>query len=152
EILDAARKELDQLVSILTKEGVHVRRPDPQDHSRRYRSPNWSSTGLYDVMPRDVLLVFANEIVECPMAWRSRYYATSSYRSLLKEYFRAGAKWTAAPKPELSEELYEKEWVDVPCEQGFRSVITEFEPTFDAADFIRCGRDIFVQRSHVTNR
>jgi glycine amidinotransferase len=31
-------------------------------------------------------------------------------------------------------------------------VITEFEPTFDAADFIRCGRDIFVQRSHVTNQ
>ena len=28
-------------------------------------------------------------------------------------------------------------------------VTTEFEPCFDAADFIRAGRDIFVQRSHV---
>uniref|UniRef100_A0A670YEE1 Glycine amidinotransferase n=1 Tax=Pseudonaja textilis TaxID=8673 RepID=A0A670YEE1_PSETE len=30
-------------------------------------------------------------------------------------------------------------------------VTTEFEPCFDAADFIRAGRDIFVQRSQVTN-
>jgi glycine amidinotransferase len=32
-----------------------------------------------------------------------------------------------------------------------RYVTTESEPTFDAADFVRCGRDIFGQRSHVTN-
>lgn len=30
-----------------------------------------------------------------------------------------------------------------------RFVTTEFEPCFDAADFIRAGRDIFVQRSQV---
>jgi glycine amidinotransferase len=152
EIVEAARAELDQLASILTAEGVQVRRPQPQDHSRRYGTPGWTSTGMYDVMPRDVLLVFGKEIIECPMAWRSRYYATSSYRPLLKEYFHAGAKWSAAPKPELSDELYDSEWADSPARREFRSVITEFEPTFDAADFIRCGRDIFVQRSHVTNR
>ena len=28
-------------------------------------------------------------------------------------------------------------------------VTTEFEPCFDAADFMRAGRDIFVQRSQV---
>lgn len=33
-----------------------------------------------------------------------------------------------------------------------RYVTTEFEPVFDAVDFVRCGRDIFVQRSHVTNK
>jgi glycine amidinotransferase len=38
-------------------------------------------------------------------------------------------------------------------EQGerFHSYVTEFEPVFDAADFVRCGRDLFVQRSHATN-
>jgi glycine amidinotransferase len=30
-------------------------------------------------------------------------------------------------------------------------VTTEVEPVFDAADIVRCGRDLFVQRSHVTN-
>ena len=28
---------------------------------------------------------------------------------------------------------------------------TEFEPVFDAAEFTRIGKDIFVQRSQVTN-
>ena len=153
-VVDAANRELEEFVRILIAEGVRVRRPQPQDHSLPYGSPGWTSTGLYDAMPRDVLLVFGNEIIECPMAWRSRYYATSSYRPLLKEYFQAGAKWTAAPKPELPDELYRTRSDDEFPSAGasFRPVITEFEPTFDAADFIRCGRDIFVQRSHVTNR
>ena len=30
-------------------------------------------------------------------------------------------------------------------------VITEREPVFDAADFVRCGRDLFVIKSNVTN-
>jgi glycine amidinotransferase len=30
-------------------------------------------------------------------------------------------------------------------------VINDSEPVFDAADFIRCGKDIFVQKSNVTN-
>lgn len=32
-----------------------------------------------------------------------------------------------------------------------RFVTTEFEPCFDAADFMRAGKDIFAQRSQVTN-
>ena len=35
------------------------------------------------------------------------------------------------------------------AERG-RFVTTEFEPCFDAADFIRAGKDIFVQRSQVS--
>ena len=102
-------------------------------------------------MPRDLLLVVGDQIIEAPMAWRSRYFASSAYRPLLKEYFRAGARWSAGPRPELRDELYVEGWTDQPDDEPFRSVITEFEPTFDAADFIRCGRDIFAQRSHVTN-
>ncbi|GAA4080223.1 hypothetical protein GCM10022233_70520 [Streptomyces shaanxiensis] len=33
-----------------------------------------------------------------------------------------------------------------------RYILTEFEPVFDAADFVRAGRDLFVTRSNVTNR
>lgn len=146
-----ARDELDQLVDILEDFGVRVRRPEPRDHGKPFGAPGWSSTGLYDAMPRDLLLVVGEEIIESPMAWRSRYFASSAYRPLLKEYFRAGAKWTAAPRPELTGELFVEGWTDQPEGEPFRSVITEFEPTFDAADFMRCGRDIFVQRSHVTN-
>ncbi|GLZ00513.1 amidinotransferase [Actinoplanes sp. NBRC 103695] len=147
----AARDELDQLVDILKNQGARVRRPEPRDHGRSYGAPGWSSTGLYDAMPRDLLLVVGDRIIEAPMAWRSRYFASSAYRSLLKEYFHGGARWSAGPRPELADDLYVEGWTDQPDGEPFRSVITEFEPTFDAADFMRCGRDIFVQRSHVTN-
>jgi len=34
-------------------------------------------------------------------------------------------------------------------QQQGKYVTTEFEPCFDAADFVRAGKDIFAQRSEV---
>jgi glycine amidinotransferase len=149
--IEAAKKDLDELALLLEGEGVKVRRPAPRDHLQTYGAPGWTSTGLYDAMPRDVFLVLGNEIIECPMAWRSRYYASSAFRGLLKEYFHKGAKWSAGPKPELTDQLYNYEWVEPKEGERKQFAITEFEPTFDAADFVRCGRDIFAQQSNVTN-
>jgi glycine amidinotransferase len=142
----AAERNLDELVHILKGEGVVVRRPDPVDYARPFSTPDWSSPGgLYGAMPRDILLVVGDLIIESPMAWRSRYFEIQAYRRLLKEYFQRGARWVAAPRPELKDDLYDPEG------HG-RFVTTEEEPTFDAADFLRFGRDLIVQRSHVTNR
>src|SRR5262249_50850231 len=92
-----------------------------------------------------------NEIIEANMTWRSRYFEVYAYRALIQEYFQHGAKWTAAPKARLQDALYDYAY-DVPAPgEAVRYVITEAEPTFDAADFVRCGRDIFVQRSNTTN-
>ena len=151
EQIAAARKELEEFVHILEAEGVRVRRPEPVDHQQQYGGLGWTSTGLYDAMPRDVLLVIGNEIIECPLAWRSRHYGTSAFKPLLKEYFHGGAKWSAAPKPDLTDALYNYDWHEPRNGEPPAFVITEFEPTFDAADFIRCGRDIFAQKSNVTN-
>jgi N-Dimethylarginine dimethylaminohydrolase len=152
EQIEAARKELFDLAHILEAEGVTVRWPDTADFSKSFSTPEWASMGgLYAAMPRDGLLVIGNEIIEAPMAWRSRYFEATAYRSLLKEYFQKGAKWSAAPKPQLSEALYDYGYEEPTDGGAVKYVITEFEPTFDAADFIRCGKDIFVQRSHVTN-
>jgi len=151
EQVAAAKRELDEFVHVLEGEGVKVRRPEPADHLRPYGGLGWTSTGLYNAMPRDVLLVVGTEIIECPLAWRSRYYETSAYKPLLKEYFRGGAQWGAAPRPDLTDELYDHGWSEPGPGEPVRYVITEYEPTFDAADFIRCGRDIFAQKSNVTN-
>lgn len=53
-----------------------------------------------------------NEIIEAPMAWRSRFFEYRPFRSLIKDYFRQGGGWTAAPKPEMSDDLYvpEDKW------------------------------------------
>ncbi|HET8683819.1 MAG TPA: amidinotransferase [Micromonosporaceae bacterium] len=150
ELVTAARRELEQLVHILQCEGVTVRRPEQLPQQVPYRTLHWASNGMYAAMPRDVLLVVGDRIVECPPAWRCRYYETLAYRPLLKGYFRGGARWVAAPRPELRDEQFDPTWVDT-GEQPPRLVVTEFEPTFDAADLIRFGRDIVAQRSNVTN-
>ena len=62
-------------------------------------------------MPRDILLVVGNEIIEAPMAWRSRFFEYRAYRPLIKEYFNKGAKWTTAPKPQMSDELYDQVYI-----------------------------------------
>lgn len=150
-LVRAAQRELDEFIHILKSEGVIVRRPDIVDFSVKYKTPYWSSRGFCTACPRDGLLVIGDEIIETAMPWRSRYFEMHAYRSLLKEYFANGAKWTAAPKPQLQDALYDYKFKMPKKDEPLRYVINEFEPVFDAADFIRCGRDIFVIRSNVTN-
>ena len=147
-----AQRELDRFVHILESEGIKVRRPDIVDFGRPYRSPHWSSRGFSTACPRDIFLIIGNEIIETPTCWRSRYFEAGAYRSLLKEYFLKGARWTAAPKPELTDQLFDYNYRSQKSADLSRFVINEFEPVFDAADFARCGRDLFVTRSNVTNR
>lgn len=149
--VEAARRELEDLVRILEGEGVTVRRPVPIPQRTTYSTLDWASTGMYAAMPRDTILVVGEDIIECPMAWRSRYYESLAYRPLLKEYFRGGARWSAGPKPELTDEQFDFGWAEPQEGAPPRLVVTEFEPTFDAADFLRCGRDIIAQKSNVTN-
>lgn len=151
EEVDAAKKNLDEFITVLGGEGVTVRRPDALNFTKKYSTLDWSSRGFCTASPRDVLLVVGNEIIEANMTWRSRYFEVYAYRNLIKEYFQKGAKWTAVPKARLRDQLFDEAYeVPRPGEDS-RYVINETEPTFDAADFARCGKDIFVQRSNVTN-
>ena len=75
-------------------------------NKQAYETPDFKSHGMYAAMPRDIIITIGNEIIEAPMAWRSRFFEYRAYRELMKEYFRAGAKWTTAPKPSMSDELY----------------------------------------------
>lgn len=151
-LIERAQQELDQFVTLLQSLGITVRRPDPVDHRRRFGTPDWSSRGFCNTCPRDSMLVIGDEIIETPMAWPCRYFETHSYRPILKDYFRRGARWTAAPKPQLTDELFESNFRIPEAGEPMRHILTEFEPVFDAADFVRAGRDLFVTRSNVTNR
>ncbi|MEA5605293.1 amidinotransferase [Nostoc sp. UHCC 0252] len=150
--IEPAQKELDEFIHILEAEGVKVRRPDIIDHTKKYATPNWSSPGMCSACPRDCFIVIGNEIIEAPMSWRSRYYEHHAYYSLFKEYSAQGAKWTSAPKPPLLDTLYDKNYKVPKDGEAMRYVINESEIVFDAADFVRCGRDIFVTKSNVTNQ
>jgi glycine amidinotransferase len=150
-LLKKAQQELDEFIQILLDLGITVRRPEFIDGSRLFKTPHWQSKGFCTACPRDGFLVIGNEIIETPMAWRSRYFETDAYRSLFKEYFHQGARWTAAPKPQLSDKLYDYKFKPPQPGEAIKYVINEFEPVFDAADFVRCGQDLFVTKSNVTN-
>lgn len=146
----AAKQEVDNLAAVLAERGVIVKRPNPVDHHSPVKTPHFQiGGGFYSAMPRDCLFAIGDKIIEVPMAWRSRYFETFAFRDLLKDYFRRGANWISAPKPMLPDELWNKNFD--PSSDVFNSVITEYEPVFDAADFMKLGKDIIGQRSHVTN-
>ena len=147
-----AEAELDGFIRLLEAEDVRVRRPDIINHGSRYQTPSWSSSGFCIACPRDGFLVAGDEIIETAMCWRSRYFESDAYRSLFKEYFERGARWTSAPRPQLADALFDKTYRVPEAGEPMRYIVNEFEPVFDAADFARCGRDLFVTRSNVTNR
>src|SRR5690606_4769911 len=76
----AARAELDEFVRVLEGEGVKVRRPDAIDATRGYSTPDWvCESGRGQTVPRDVIIVIGDEIIEAPMSWRSRYFESYAY-------------------------------------------------------------------------
>jgi glycine amidinotransferase len=165
EFVEAADKQLDELVYVLQQEGVTVRRPDPLPLNVGFSSPYWQCrSGWNTANPRDLFFVIGDEIIECASPLRNRQYESLAYKRLFTEYFRAGARLTAAPRPALRDQLYDfncratdsGEVADLgkriqPDGVPHRYPINEQEPVFEAADFVRCGRDLFVTRSVVTN-
>jgi glycine amidinotransferase len=147
-----AQQALDRLLRLLESERIVVRRPEAIDGHVRYRTPHWASRGFCVACPRDVFLVVGDQIIETPSSWRSRFFEGHAYRTLFKEYFAGGARWVAAPRPELADSLFEADFRPPGEGEPMRYLINESEPVFDAADFMRCGRDLFVIRSNVTNK
>lgn len=149
-----AERQLDGLASLLEREGVVVRRPEPVPQEHPFATLDFSvPMGHGQTCPRDSLLVVGEHIIEVPMAQRARYFEYRAYRPLLKEYFKAGARWVAAPRPQLADELYVPGYSteSEPYDFTKHPSITEFEPCFDAACLTRCGRDLFWQPDVVSN-
>lgn len=154
-VLERAQRQLDDFAALLAGRGITVRRPDPVDHAVPVKTPDWEvAFGRANACPRDLLLVIGDEIIEAPMAQRGRFFEYRAYRTLLAEYFRGGARWTAAPKPLMTDELYatSARRGDGPFDFADGPLLTELEPAFDAAAFVRFGRDIFWQPDLVSNQ
>jgi glycine amidinotransferase/scyllo-inosamine-4-phosphate amidinotransferase 1 len=114
------------------------------DHSRKFNSPDWSAEGYLSFCPRDITLVVGSAIIESPSPMRSRYFELFNLRPLFQDYMRRGATWLSAPRPQLHDELYERDG------EG-RPLLGEAEPAFDAANVLRFGRDMIYQVSRSGN-
>ncbi|MFD9948498.1 hypothetical protein ACFWYW_41760 [Nonomuraea sp. NPDC059023] len=135
EIVEQTEAELDALAEALSGLGVTVRRPEPRDLSARISTPDWSTEGFYDYCPRDGLLAVGTTLIETPMVLRARIFESLAYKNLFMEYFTAGARWIAAPRPRLLDDMY-----DLSAAPGGR--LREVEPAFDAANVLRFGTDL----------
>lgn len=144
-VVAETEEDLDKLVETLESLGIIVRRPDVWDHSQTCRSPDWETDGQYNYCPRDLFLAFGDWLIEAPMTLRCRQFETNSYKPILLDYMRRGARWVSAPKPRLTDDAYS-------LNGTHPRALTEVEPVFDAANVIRIGRDVLYMVSDSGNR
>lgn len=135
KVIEETEIELEAFAAELEKVGVKVRRPARRDHSVVAGTPDWSTDSFCDYCPRDGFLAIGDTIIETPMPLRSRFFEYLAYKDLFLEYFRSGARWLSAPKPQLRDDMY-----DPSAPMGKR--LQDLEPCFDAANVIRIGTDL----------
>jgi N-dimethylarginine dimethylaminohydrolase len=134
QIIEEAEEDLMEFIQALEKQGVTVKRPETWPHAAKFSTIHWESEGYYNYCPRDIMLVIGDQIIETPNVMRSRAQETFSYRELLIDYMKSGAKWLSAPKPMLLDSLFD---VDLS-----RPTPRNDEPAFDAANVLRFGEDL----------
>ncbi len=162
--IEEKKQQPGNLAEILEDHGNRVDRPTPIDFSQAVQAPDWQQETMFGCGPvRDILLTVGNEILEATMSYRSRRFEFICYRPLFERYFKEDSnfRFEAAPKPRLTEGSYKDDWrerwnglaEDEQYERAERGdwILTEKEPLFDAADVVRFGRDLIVQKSMVTN-
>jgi glycine amidinotransferase len=143
-IIEKAEAELDCLAAILQSEGVRVYRPPS--------GIDWLAEGGYTAaMPRDALMTVGNTLIEACFAWSCRSRETElAYEAMLEQLAMEdeNARIIRRPRETFLDTLLPNN------EAGKTSpwVINNSRPAFDTADFMRFGKVILGQYSHVTNQ
>jgi N-dimethylarginine dimethylaminohydrolase len=144
-VIDEANEDLEHLCQVFADAGVTIYRPDPPSTALEHGAGGWHSDGYYAFCPRDGLLVVGGTVIESPMVLRARYTDAFPYRRLLLEAMRDGARWIAAPRPQLADESY-----DEAADRDHKS-LRNLEPVFDAANVLRADRDLLFLESNSGN-
>src|SRR6516164_3607697 len=135
QIIEETEEDLNGFVKIQEGLGITVKRPGTWPHEAKFSTIHWESQGYYNYCPRDIMMVIGDQVIETPNVIRSRAQETFSYRTLLMEYMKSGARWYSAPKPMLLDSLFEGVDLKKPTPRND-------EPAFDAANILRFGQDL----------
>ena len=106
-IIEETEEDLNAFVEVLENLGITVRRPETWPHEEKFSTIHWESEGYYIYCPRDIMLVIGDHIIETPNVMRSRSQESFSYRKMMVDYLKSGAKWYAAPRPMLLDSLFD---------------------------------------------
>ncbi|MBU0673285.1 MAG: inosamine-phosphate amidinotransferase 1 [Proteobacteria bacterium] len=138
QVIEETREDLSLFVEALEKRGVRVHRSSGADFSKHYSTPDWSVDGYYAYCPRDSIFTVADQAIETPMVLRHRQ---NEAERILRHLF---AETFIAPRPRLLDSMYDRSVLG-------RFTLCNEEPAFDAANLLKCGRDIIFQISNTGN-
>lgn len=145
DLIAKAEAELDQFAAILEAQGIKVIRPP--------EGIDWlAEDGYTGAMPRDGLMSVGNTLIEACFAWPSRAGEIERAFGGILADLAQDSRVTIVRRPEssFSDNLLDE---DVGAEGSKREwVINNKRPAFDVADFLRFGKTIIGQYSHVTNQ
>lgn len=145
-VIDEANEDLETLCRVFVNAGVRVYRPDVPRTGAEHGVSGWRSDGYYAYCPRDGLLVVGDTVIESPMVLRARYTDAFPYRRILLDAMHDGARWLAAPRPQLPDAGY-----DEAADHDHKS-LRNLEPVFDAANVLRANEDLLFLESNSGNR
>ncbi len=143
-IIEETEEDLSEFIAFLEGQGVTVKRPETWPHEATFSTNDWESRGFYNYCPRDLMLVIGDQIIETPNVIRSRAQESFSYRAMMVDYLKSGAKWYSAPRPMLRDSLFDVD-LNKPTPRND-------EPAFDAANVLRLGQDLIYLVSGTGNR
>lgn len=130
-------EDLEVFAETLRSHGVCVHRPAPTDFGRLRQVGRWQVDGYSAYCPRDTVLTLGTQAIETPMAMRHRQDEARVLRHLVAT--------VRAPVPELRDDLYDRSRLGQPT-------LRNDEPVFDAANCLKCGRDILFLISNTGNQ
>jgi len=137
-VIEETREDLAMFAGALEKLGIRVHRSRAVDFSQRYTTPDWSVDGYYAYCPRDSIFTVGDQAIETPMVLRHRQ---NEAELTLRHLF---AQTTLAPRPRLLDTMYDRSVLG-------RFTLCNGEAAFDAANLLKCGRDIIFQISNTGN-
>jgi glycine amidinotransferase len=142
DLITKAEEELDNFARILEDEGITVYRPPARI--------DWlAECGYTGAMPRDGLMSVGDTLIEACFAWPCRTREIElAFGDILDELAKdQRVNIVRRPEKSLANTLLEDDG-----SKNSKWVINNSRPAFDTADFMRFGKTIIGQYSHVTNQ
>lgn len=141
-LIEKAEEELDRFASMLKEHSVQVIRPP--------KNINWKDIGGYTgAMARDGLMSVGNTLIEACFAWPCRAGEIEVGFSSILDRLSLDQKVDIVRRPKSS---FANTLLDDDGTKNNKWVINNSRPAFDTADFMRFGKTIIGQSSHVTNQ
>jgi len=157
KVVKELNEDIEGFVKALESEDIKVHRPKELDKIYKIKTPYWETAALPALNVRDQAIILGDTIVETAPMVRARYFENDLLKPIFYEKFKEGSNWIQMPKPMMTDESFDQEYVtsksEVQDPSGYPSIKNNFdtghEMMIDAAQMVRFNKDIII---NVANR